>query len=233
MRPPLPPFTAESAQAKVQAAEDAWNSRDPERVALAYTEDSEWRNRADFFSGRKAIVEFLGACLKIESGAAARDFGRGQGGEAGASPKRAVRAEPTQATAKSPAAGGFSRKSRLASLLLSHRPLRVCSLVAPRQPAFPRKQNPFEFSDRLLNANGRRNRIIGCARNCGLLRTKSHRGALYPVREWHDDSGHWFRSYGNEQWEFTSEGLMQRRFASINDLPIAAADRKFLWERKK
>jgi nuclear transport factor 2 (NTF2) superfamily protein len=139
MRPPLPPFTAESAQAKVQAAEDAWNTRDPERVALAYTEDSEWRNRAEFFFGRKAIIEFL--------------------------------------------------KRKWA-----------------RELDYRLRKELWAFTD---------NRI-----------------AVRFEYEWHDDSGQWFRSYGNEQWEFTPEGLMQRRFASINDLPIAAADRKFLWERK-
>ena len=120
---------------KVQAAEDAWNTRDPERVAQAYTEDSEWRNRAEFFSGRKAIVGFL---------------------------------------------------RRKWSKELDYR----------------LRKELWAFTD---------NRI-----------------AVRFEYEWHDDSGQWYRSYGYEQWEFNAEGLMQRRFASINDLPIASTDRKFL-----
>jgi nuclear transport factor 2 (NTF2) superfamily protein len=138
-RPPLPPFTLETAKQKVQAAEDAWNTRDPERVALAYTPDSEWRNRAEFFSGRDAIKAFL------------------------------------------------RRKW-------------------DRELDYRLRKELWAFTD---------NRI-----------------AVRFEYEWHDDSGHWFRSYGNENWEFAPNGLMQRRYASINDVPIAEADRKFRWERK-
>lgn len=136
MRPPLPPFTAETAAAKARAAEDAWNSRDPERVALAYTEDSRWRNRAEFFSGRPAIVAFL------------------------------------------------------------------------------RRKWARELDYRLIKE------------------VWAFTGARIAVRfayEWHDDSGAWFRSHGNEQWEFTDQGLMCRREASINDVPIAEAERRFRW----
>ena len=137
MRPPLPPFTAETAAAKARAAEDAWNSRDPERVALAYTEDSRWRNRAEFFSGRAEIVAFL------------------------------------------------------------------------------RRKWARELEYRLIKE------------------VWAFTGARIAVRfayEWHDDAGAWFRSHGNEQWEFTEQGLMCRREASINDVPIAEAERRFRWE---
>lgn len=135
-RPPLPPFTPETAATKARAAEDAWNSRDPERVSLAYTADSTWRNRAEFLHGREAIKAFL-----------------------------------TRKWAK-------------------------------------------ELDYRLIKE------IWACAGN---------RIAVRFAYEWHDDSGSWFRSYGNENWEFTETGLMRRRIASINDLPITAADRKFDW----
>lgn len=134
-KPPLPPFTQESALKKVQAAEDAWNSRDPERVALAYTPDSEWRNRDQFFSGREAIVNFLRAKWDKE------------------------------------------QEYRL-------------------------KKTLWAFTD---------NRI-----------------AVRFEYEWHDHTGQWFRSYGNEMWEFAENGLMQRRFASINDVKIAANERRVL-----
>lgn len=137
-RPPLPPFNEQTARQKVQAAEDAWNSRDPERVSLAYTEDSEWRNRSEFFSGRPAIVEFLRRKWKKE---------------------------------------------------LEYR----------------LKKELWAFTD---------NRI-----------------AVRFEYEWHDAAGQWWRSYGNENWEFTAEGFMRRRFASINDLPIEEPTRKFRWER--
>ena len=135
-RPPLPPFTKETAAQKVRAAEDGWNSRDPQRVSLAYTEDSTWRNRAEFVTGRAQIVEFL------------------------------------------------SRKWRR------------------------------ELDYRLIKE------------------VWAHDGNRIAVRfayEWHDDSGQWYRSYGNENWQFDEAGLMATRFASINDLPIAEADRKFRW----
>jgi nuclear transport factor 2 (NTF2) superfamily protein len=135
-RPPLPPFTPESAAQKVRAAEDAWNTREPERVALGYTEDSRWRNRAEFLNGRAEIVAFL-----------------------------------------------------------------------------IRKWNR-ELDYRLIKE------VWTCADN---------RIAVRFAYEWHDDSGNWFRSYGNENWEFNADGYMQRRAASINDLPIAEADRKFRW----
>ncbi len=138
-RPPLPPFTLETARQKIQAAEDAWNTRDPDRVALAYTPDSEWRNRSEFFSGRDRIREFLRRKWAKEL-----DY----------------------------------RLRKELWCLLENR-------IAVR----------FEY-------------------------------------EWHDDAGQWHRSYGNENWEFAENGLMQKRFASINDLPIKESDRKFRWERK-
>ena len=135
-RPPLPPFTRETAIQKVRMAEDAWNSRDPERVSLAYSEDSRWRNRAEFFAGRPAIVAFL-----------------------------------TRKWAKE----------------LDYRLIKEL----------------WAFTD---------NRI-----------------AVRFQYEWHDDSGSAFRAYGNEQWEFDEHGLMRRREASINDVPITPSERKFLW----
>lgn len=137
-RPPLPPFTLESATQKVQAAEDAWNSRDPVRVSLAYTPDTEWRNRADFVNGREQVVEFL------------------------------------------------SRKWM-------------------RELDYRLKKQLWAFMD---------NRI-----------------AVRFEYEWHDDAGQWYRSHGNENWEFAENGLMQRRYASINDQPIKESDRKFHWAR--
>ena len=136
VRPPLPPFTRESAIQKVRAAEDGWNTRDPQRVSLAYTPQSVWRNRADFVTGREAIVAFLTRKWERE-----RDY-------------------------------------RLIKEL-------------------------WAFTD---------NRI-----------------AVRFAYEWHDDSGNWFRSYGNENWEFEEKGLMARRHASINDLPIRESDRLFHW----
>lgn len=134
--PLLPPFTAETAAAKVRAAEDAWNSRDPERVSLAYTEDSEWRNRSQFLRGREQIREFL--------------------------------------------AGKWSRELdyRLAKSL-------------------------WTFSE--------------------------DRIAVRFQYEFHDQSGQWYRAYGNELWEFDSHGLMRRREASINDVAIAGQERRFHW----
>jgi nuclear transport factor 2 (NTF2) superfamily protein len=135
-RPPLPPFTSETAAQKARLAEDAWNSRDPARVALAYTPDSVWRNRVEFIKGRGEIEAFL-----------ARKWAREQD-------------------------------------------YRLIKEV-------------WTFAD---------NRI-----------------AVRFAYEFHDDSGHWFRAYGNENWEFDAEGLMRRRIASINDCPIIEADRKFHW----
>ncbi|MFM9921844.1 nuclear transport factor 2 family protein [Variovorax sp. H27-G14] len=137
-RPPLPPFTLESALQKVQAAEDAWNSRDPVRVSLAYTPDTEWRNRAEFVNGRAQVAEFL------------------------------------------------ARKWE-------------------REHDYRLKKQLWAFMD---------NRI-----------------AVRFEYEWHDAAGQWFRSHGNENWEFADNGLMQRRFASINDQPIEEAERKFHWAR--
>ena len=137
-RPPLPPFTLETARQKVQAAEDAWNSRDPERIAQAYTPDTEWRNRAEFLQGRAEVVAFL------------------------------------------------RRKWQ-------------------RELDYRLRKELWAFTD---------NRI-----------------AVRCEYEWHDDSGQWFRSHGNENWEFDDQGYMRQRFASINDVAIAAADRKFLWPR--
>jgi len=136
-RPPLPPFIDESdAARKVRLAEDAWNGRDPEKVSLAYTEDSVWRNRAEFLQGRPAIVAFL------------------------------------------------QRKW----------------------------QRELEY--RLIKE---------------LWAFRDDRIAVRFAYEWHDDSGNWFRSFGNENWQFDARGLMRRRIASINDLPIAESERKFLW----
>lgn len=137
-RPPLPPFTEETALLKVQSAEDAWNSRDPARVALAYTPDTEWRNRAEFLRGRKEVVAFLRRKWSRE-----HDY-------------------------------------RLRKMLWAF----TGNRIAVR----------FEY-------------------------------------EWHDDAGQWWRSHGNENWEFDALGYMARRFASINDQPIAEAERKFRWER--
>jgi uncharacterized protein len=136
-RPPLPPFIgAEDAALKVRLAEDAWNSRDPARVALAYTPDSHWRNRAEFVQGREAIVGLL-----------TRKWSR-------------------------------------------------------------------ELDYRLIK---------------GLWAFRDNRIAVRFAYEWHDDSGTWFRSYGNELWEFDERGLMRRRVASINDAPIRESDRLFHW----
>ncbi|MGH7210572.1 MAG: DUF1348 family protein [Acetobacteraceae bacterium] len=135
-RPPLPPFTAATAAQKARMAEDAWNSRDPERVALGYTEDSRWRNRAEFITGREQIVAFL-----------KRKWAR-------------------------------------------------------------------ELDYRLIKE---------------LWAVTGNRIAVRFAYEWHDDSGHWFRSYGNENWEFGENGLMHRRIASINDLLMTETDRKFHW----
>lgn len=135
-RPPLPPFTRDTAVEKVQLAEDAWNSRDPAKVALAYTPDSRWRNRSEFINGREEIVAFL-----------------------------------TRKWAK-------------------------------------------ELDYRLIKE---------------LWVYEANRIAVRFAYEWHDDSGQWFRSYGNENWEFDDLGLVQRRFASINDLPLKESDRKFHW----
>ena len=135
-RPPLPPFDAASAAQKVRLAEDAWNSRDPERVSLAYSRDSVWRNRAEFFSGREAIVQFL-----------------------------------------------------------------------------IRKWNK-ELEYRLIKE---------------LWTFHGDRIAVRFAYEWHDDSGNWFRSYGNENWQFDPYGFMRRRLASINDQPIQESQRKCRW----
>lgn len=134
-RPPLPPFTYETAKQKVQLAEDAWNSKDPNRVSLAYTIDTEWRNRDQFINGRDAVVQFLTKKWEKE-----QDY-------------------------------------RLKKELWSFTENRISVR--------------FEY-------------------------------------EWHNEQGNWFRSYGNEQWEFNADGLMQKRFASINDVPISSKDRKFI-----
>jgi len=135
-RPPLPPFTEQTAIEKARLAEDAWNSRDPARVALGYTIDSQWRNRAEFISGRKAIEAFLG-----------RKWAR-------------------------------------------------------------------ELDYRLIKE---------------LWAFTGDRIAVRFAYEYHDDSGLWYRAYGNENWEFQTDGLMRRRIASINEHPIAETDRKFHW----
>ena len=135
-RPPLPPFTFETATQKVRMAENGWNSRDPARVALVYTPDSQWRNRSEFLQGRDAIKEFLTTKWKRE------------------------------------------QEYRLVKELW----------------AFTGKHIAVRFQ-----------------------------------YEWHDDKGQWWRSYGNEQWEFAENGLMQRREASINDVAITEGERRFHW----
>jgi len=136
LRPPLPPFTRESAIQKVRLAEDGWNSRDPERVALAYSVDSRWRNRAEFIEGREQIVAFL------------------------------------------------------------------------------RRKWARELDYRLIKE---------------LWAFEGNRIAVRFAYEWHDDSGSWFRSFGNVNWEFNDDGLMRLRLASINDLPIRENERKYQW----
>ncbi|MFI6088270.1 DUF1348 family protein [Streptomyces sp. NPDC051218] len=135
-RPPVPPFTLETAAEKVRLAEDGWNSRDPEKVALAYSEDSRWRNRAEFVTGRDAIVAFL-----------SRKWAR-------------------------------ELDYRLVKELWAH---------------------------------------------------DGNRIAVRFAYEWHDDSGNWFRSYGNENWEFDDDGLMRVRYACINDLPLQESGRTYHW----
>jgi len=135
-RPPVPPFTLESARQKVRAAEDGWNSRDPAKVALAYTADSRWRNRSEFLQGRAAIEAFL------------------------------------------------TRKWQ--------------------------REQEYRLIKELW----------------------THDGACIAVRfayEWQDENGQWYRSYGNENWQFNDQGLMAERHASINDLPISETERLFLW----
>ena len=135
-RPPLPPFTFETAVQKVRAAEDGWNNSDPQKVSMAYTAGSQWRNRAEFVTGRDEIAGLL-----------------------------------------------------------------------------TRKWNR-ELDYRLIKE---------------IWAFSSHRIAVRFAYEWHDDAGNWFRSYGNENWEFDDNGLMAVRHASINDLPIKAEDRKYFW----
>ena len=136
IRPPLPPFTQETAAQKVRAAENAWNTKSPDKISLAYTADSVWRNRAEFIEGRSAIEEFL------------------------------------------------------------------------------KRKWAKELDYRLIKE---------------LWAFHDNRIAVRFAYEWHDDSGKWYRSYGNENWEFDANGLMQRRIASINDLPIGESERKFRW----
>lgn len=136
-KPPLPPFTHETATQKVRMAEDAWNTRDPERVALVYTEDTHWRNRVEFPVGREQVRQLL------------------------------------------------------------------------------ERKWAKELDYRLIKE---------------LWATTGNRIAVRFAYEWHDDSGQWFRSYGNENWEFNDHGFMMRRFASINDMPIKQSERKFFWD---
>jgi len=135
-KPPLPPFTRETAVLKARLAEDAWNTRDPDRVVLVYTEDTRWRNRAEFPVGREQVRQFL------------------------------------------------------------------------------QRKWAKELDYRLIKE---------------LWTFAGDRIAVRFAYEWHDDSGQWFRSYGNENWEFNEYGFMTRRYASINDLPIKDSDRKFFW----
>ncbi len=135
-KPPFPPFTLETARQKARMAEDAWNSRDPVKVSMAYTPDSRWRNRSEFLLGRDQIVEFL------------------------------------------------TRKWH--------------------------KENDYRLIKEVWAHDG-------------------HRIAVRFAYEWHDERGQWYRAYGNENWEFDDNGLMKTRHASINDVPIDEADRKFHW----
>lgn len=135
-KPPFPPFTLETAKQKVRMAEDAWNSKNPEKIAMAYSEDSEWRNRSEFVNGRAEIVDFL------------------------------------------------------------------------------KRKWAKELDYRLIKE---------------VWATSGNRIAVRFAYEWHDDSGTWYRAYGNENWEFTETGLMKKRYASINDLPISEDERKFHW----
>jgi len=135
-RPPLPPFSKETATQKVRLAEDSWNSREPEKVALGYTLDSHWRNRSEFINGREEIIAFL------------------------------------------------------------------------------KRKWAKELDYRLIKE---------------LWAFTENRIAVRFAYEWHDDSGNWFRSYGNENWEYDTDGVMQWRYACINDLPIKEADRKYRW----
>ncbi|SAK50964.1 50S ribosomal protein L21 [Caballeronia catudaia] len=135
-KPPFPPFDEESATLKVRLAEDAWNTREPERVSLAYSVDTQWRNRAEFANGREEVVAFL------------------------------------------------------------------------------RRKWSRELDYRLIKE---------------LWAYKENRIAVRFAYEWHDDAGNWYRSYGNENWQFNEAGLMTHRHASINDLPIKEADRKYHW----
>ena len=139
-RPPFPPFTKETAAQKARMAEDAWNSRDPKRVALAYTENTEWRNRSEFLVGRAAVEEFL------------------------------------------------TRKWQ--------------------------KEQDYRLIKELWAFDG----------NSISVRFQY---------EWHDDKGQWYRSYGNENWRFDAQGLMQRREASINDIAIKDSERRFHWDASK
>ncbi len=139
-RPPFPPFTRDTALEKVRIAENGWNTRDPERVALAYTPDSTWRNRSEFVTGRPAIIAFL------------------------------------------------------------------------------RRKWAKELDYRLIKE---------------LWAFEGSRIAVRFAYEWRDDSGNWYRSYGNENWDFDGNGLMHHRFACINDLPIKEVDRKFRWDAAK
>jgi len=135
-KPPFPPFSEETARQKVRMAEDAWNNRDPEKVSLAYTVDSAWRNRSEFLNGRAAIIEFL---------------------------------------------------KRKWAKVLDYRLIKEL----------------WAYADSRI--------------------------AVRFAYEWHDTSGNWYRAYGNENWEFDENGLMRLRYASINDLPIQEADRKYHW----
>jgi hypothetical protein len=135
-KPPVPPFSQETATQKVRMAEDAWNTRDPDRVVLVYTEDTRWRNRAEFPEGREQVRQFL------------------------------------------------------------------------------QRKWAKELDYRLIKE------LWACS---------SNRIAVRFAYEWHDATGAWFRSYGNENWEFNEQGFMMRRYASINDLPIGESERKFFW----
>ncbi|RFU43428.1 nuclear transport factor 2 family protein [Actinomadura logoneensis] len=159
-RPPVPPFTAETAAQKVRAAENAWNTRDPERIAAAYSPDSRWRNRSEFVNGRAEIVAFLTRKWKREL-----DY-------------------------------------RLIKELWAYGENRIAVRFA------------YEWHDdsgQWFRSYGNENWEFDAD---GLM---------------NDDSGQWFRSYGNENWEFDADGLMTERHASINDVPIAEADRLFHW----
>ncbi len=232
-KPPLPPFTLETAKQKIQAAEDAWNTRDPERVSLAYTTDSEWRNRSVFLSGREAIKVFLqkkwdsATVLAIHFWTSlSKNALRSAAAHAFGSPDR-----PASATTPH-CAGRHGYHNAATPVVVSPFCLRLCSRTNSDKTGKPRLSGgcppslayaslPWRTPEKELDYRLKKE----------LWSFMENRIAVRFEYEWHDDSGQWFRSYGNENWEFADNGLMRYRFASINDLPIKASERKHLWQR--